>query len=209
MNILISDDHSIVRAGLKQLLKAIDPQFHIDEAPDGNDALAKIVKNNYDFIILDISMPGLSGLDILKALKERNIQTQTLVLSMHLEEQYALRAFNLGASGYLNKGSIYHNLEIAVKTILAGKRYISPEFAESLLFEKNTDNQKLPHERLSPREFQIMCMLAGGKSVKEVANNLCISDKTVSTHRMRLLDKMNFKKNAELTKYSIKNNLID
>jgi len=209
MKVLIADDHAIVREGLKMVIKKVDPQSKTDEAEKGSDALKKIENDDYDLVIMDISMPDTSGLDILKTLKDKDEQVPVLVLSIHPQEQYAIRAFNLGASGYLCKSSVYEELEIAIKTILAGKRYISRELAESMIFDKKRDMGKVPHEKLSAREFQIMCMLAKGKTIKEVAGELFISDKTVSTHRMRLLQKMNFTKNAELTNYAIKNGLIE
>lgn len=209
MKILISDDHSIVREGLKQIVKNINPDSIIDEAVEGVDALLKIENNEYDLVILDISMPGKSGLDILKTLNAKEKKVQILMLSIHPQEQYAVRAFKLGASGYLCKSSIYTELETAIKSILSNRKYISPAFAEKMIFGKSGDIIKTPHEKLSEREFQIMCMLAKGKTVKEIAVELCISDKTVSTHRTRLLSKMGITKNAELTSYALKNDLIE
>lgn len=209
MKVLISDDHSIVREGLKQTVLRMYPDTFVDEASDGNEALLKIENNNYDLVILDISMPGKSGLDILKILKDKNIEAQILILSMHPQEQYAVRVYNLGASGYLSKSSVTNELETAIRTILSNEKYISHSFAKSLIFEKTKNINKAPHEKLSEREFQVMCMLAKGKSVKEIADELFISDKTVSTHRMRLLEKMKLKKNVELASYAIKNDLIE
>ncbi len=209
MHVLVADDHSIVREGLKQIIRKIEGVSKVEEASDGHEALSKIEKNKYDLVILDISMPGLSGLDILKTMKDKNEKAHVLILSVHPQEQYAIRAFKLGAAGYLCKDSINEELSSAIKKIAVGSKYISPAFAEKIAFDKNGDINKLPHEKLSEREFQIMCMLANGKTVKEIANELNISDKTVSTHRMRLLEKMGFRNNAELTHYAIKNNLVE
>jgi DNA-binding NarL/FixJ family response regulator len=209
MKVLIADDHPVIREGLKQILKKVDAISFIDEAIDGNETIDKIEKNEFDLIIMDISMPGKTGLDILKTLKDKNEKAHILILSVHPQEQYAIRAFKLGASGYLCKNSVYEELATAIKTILAGGRYISPALAEKIVFNKKDSLNIAPHEKLSEREFQVMCMLAKGKSVKEIAAELFISDKTVSTHRMRLLVKMGMKKNADLTCYAIRNELIE
>ena len=208
MKILIADDHSIVREGLKQILKQVDANALVEEVENGIEALDKIGNYEYDLIIMDISMPGKSGLDILKTLKDKNIHANILILTIHPQEQYAIRAMKLGASGYLSKDSLYEELANAIQTILAGKRYISPALAESILFETKEDLNKSPHEKLSEREFQIMCMLAKGRPVTEIATDLFISGKTVRTHRMRLFEKMGIKNNAELISYAIKNKLI-
>lgn len=209
MKVLITDDHSVVREGLKQIVRKINTTFIADEAVNGNDALEKIKKNRYDLVIMDISMPDKSGLDILKILKDKSKEIKVLILSIHPQEQYAIRALKLGASGYLCKDSVYEELTTAISTILAGGKYISPAIAEKLIFNTKNGVYYHPHEKLSEREFQIMCMLAKGINVKEIAVELHISDKTVSTHRIRILEKMGMKKNAELTSYAIKNDLIE
>lgn len=209
MRVLIADDHSVVREGLKDIIKKEVEDSLFDEATNGIEALNKLETNEYDLIILDVSMPDKSGLDILQAMKEKNLTAHILVLSIHPQEQYAVRVMKLGASGYLCKNEIYEELAKAIKTIIAGGKYISQTLADKIIFDKNDGITKAPHEKLSEREFQIMCMLAKGKSVKEIADELCISDKTVSTHRMRLLEKMGMKKNAELTSYAIRNELIE
>lgn len=209
MNVLIADDHAVVREGLKIILKKIDAQSKIEEASTGYEALYKLENNDYEIAILDISMPGISGIDILKTLKDKNIKGKFLILSVHRQEQYALRAFKLGASGYICKDTVYDELHYAIKSVLSGKTYISPILAEKILLAQKAGNARTLHEKLSEREFQIMCMLARGNSVKEVAATLFISDKTVSTHRSRILEKMGMKKNAELTAYALKNDLIE
>jgi len=209
MKVLIADDHAIVRGGLKQILLKMDEVSTVDETGDGHKTLAKIEENKYDIVILDISMPGMSGLDILKTMKDRNETANVLILSIHPQDQYAIRAIHLGASGYLCKDSIYEEIQDAIKKIAAGGKYISSTLVENIVFTKNLDANKLPHEKLSEREFQVMCMLAQGSSVKEIAAELSISDKTVSTFRSRILEKMGMKKNADLTLYAIRNDLIE
>lgn len=209
MKVLIADDHTIVREGLKQILKKLDAEVLIDEAENGNVALVNIEKNEYDLVIMDISMPEKSGFDVLKILKDKNIVTKILMLTIHPQEQYTIRAFKLGASGYLSKSSLHEELAKAIRTILSGKKYIPPSLAEKILFDTKDGLHKTPHEKLSEREFQIMCMLTKGISIKEIADQLFISDKTVSTHRMRLLEKMGMKNNAELISYAIRNELIE
>lgn len=208
MRVLIADDHSIVREGLKQILNQVVSNAWIDEANNGDETLEYILKNEYNLVIMDISMPKKSGLDVLKIIKDSEINTKILVLTMHPQEQYAIRVMKLGASGYLCKSSLYEELAIAIKTILEGKRYISSSLAESILFESPDNRSKFPHEKLSEREFQIMRMLAKGKSVGEIASELFISDKTVRTHRIRILEKMKLKNNAELIVYALRNELI-
>jgi two-component system invasion response regulator UvrY len=209
MKILIADDHAIVREGVKQIVKSLPEVTLIDEAWEGYQALEKIKAEEYDLVILDISMPGLSGLDILQNLKHRNLKTNVLILSLYPQEQYAIRAFKLGASGYLSKNSAFEELTEAIKKISAGGKYISSSIAEKLLFDDPVKALQNPHEALSEREFQIMLMLARGKSVTEIAKDIFISDKTVSTYRARIMEKMGLKKNADLTLYAIKNNLIE
>jgi DNA-binding NarL/FixJ family response regulator len=209
MKILIADDHAIVREGVKQIVKTLPEVKQIDEVADGKEALSKLSKTHYDLAILDISMPEISGLDLLQHMKNNNIQTRVLILSFHPQEQYAVRAFKLGASGYLSKDSAFEELANAIRKIAAGGKYVSVAFAEKLLFnEVSSTNQQL-HESLSEREFQVMIMLAKGESVTEIAGEIFISDKTVATYRTRIMEKMNMKKNAELTIYAIRNKLIE
>jgi two-component system, NarL family, invasion response regulator UvrY len=208
MEILIADDHAIVREGLKQYVKTLDEVSLIDEAEEGNGAWTKIKEGSYDLVILDVSMPGMSGLDVLRKMKERKIKSRVLILSVHPQEQYAIHAIKMGASGYLSKDSAFEELTLAIRKIASGGRYISSAFAETLAFNDNSGTDKL-HEKLSEREYQVMVMLAKGKSVTETAKEILISDKTVSTYRARILEKMGMKKNAELTIYAIKNNIID
>jgi DNA-binding NarL/FixJ family response regulator len=209
MKILIADDHQVVIEGLKMITEKATSCSLIDEATNGTEAFTKIMNNDYNLVILDISMPGKTGLDILKELKDKNKITPVLILSVHPQEQYAVRVIKLGASGYLCKNSMYEELANAIRKILAGGRYITPALAEKIVFDDNYALNRAPHEKLSEREFQIMCMIAIGKSVTDIAEDLFISDKTVSTHRSRILEKMGMKTNAQIMSYAIKNNLVE
>ena len=209
MKILIADDHTVVRQGLKQIIQNLNTFSIIEEAQEGHEALEKIKSEHFDFVILDITMPGLSGLDILQSLKNLGIKRNILILSVHPQEQYAIRALRMGASGYLSKESAFDELELAIRKISLGQKYISSVIAEKLAFNAADQAGTPLHERLSEREFQVMCMLAQGISVTEIGKRLFVSDKTVSTHRTRLLGKMDMKKNAELTLYAVKNGLIE
>lgn len=209
MKVLIADDHLVVRKGLKGIVETMDEVSIVDEAKDGHEALARIEEGGYDIVILDITMPGPTGLDILRMMKYKNQKARILILSVHPQEQYAIRALRLGASGYLSKSSAYEELALAIKKISAGGKYVSSDLAEQYIFHKKGDPDKALHERLSDREFQIMCMIAQGKSVLEIARELLLSDKTVSTHRTHILEKMGMKKNADLMLYAIRNSLIE
>jgi DNA-binding NarL/FixJ family response regulator len=209
MKILVADDHAIVREGVKQILRTLPEVCLIDEANEGDKALMMINKENYDLVILDISMPGRSGLDLLQIIRQRDTKTRVLMLSFHPQEQYAVRAFKLGASGYLSKDSAFEELEEAIRKIAAGGKYISSAFAEKLFFLSTEKGTQSVHDSLSVREFQVMIMLAKGKTVAEIAAEIFISDKTVSTYRSRIMEKMGMKKNADLTSYAIRNNLIE
>lgn len=208
MKILICEDHKIVRDGLREILQQIEGIMLIEEAKDANDALIMLRSAVFDVMLLDISLPDKNGLEVLKIVKEKWPLTNVLILSMFPQEQYALRALKLGASGYLTKNTASSELLIAVKIVSGGGKYISQDFAESFStnIDKNAVRQK--HEVLSEREFAIMINLANGKSLLDIANELFISVKTVSTYRTRLMGKMELTKNTELTKYCIENNLI-
>jgi DNA-binding NarL/FixJ family response regulator len=209
MKILIADDHATVREGVKQIVKTLPEVTLIDEVSEGNEAMLKIKEVGYDLVILDISMPGLSGLEILRNIKERKINTRVLMLSFHPEEQYAVRAFNLGASGYLSKDSAYEELAAAIHKIAAGGKYVSSVFAEKQFFTDPEQGDQKLHDSLSNREFQVMIMLAKGKTVLEIAKEIFLSDKTVSTYRSRIMEKLGMKKNTDLTFYAIRNDLIE
>ena len=208
MKILICDDHQIVREGLKQILLQLDGVTLISEARDGHEALLLLKSDFFDILLLDISLPNLSGLEVLQSVMVQRPSTNVLMLSMHPQEQYAIRALKLGASGYLTKDTASEELLQAIRKISSGGKYISQSLAESIAqqLDKNIFRQK--HEILSNREFGIMIKLANGKSLQEIGSELFISDKTVSTYRSRIMKKMELSKNTDLTRYCLANNLI-
>ncbi|MBW2595610.1 MAG: response regulator transcription factor [Deltaproteobacteria bacterium] len=209
INILIADDHPIVREGLKQIISETDDMMVADEAGNGREVLDLVRKKEYDLLLLDISMPGRSGLEILKELKSEYPKLPVLILSIYPEEQYAVRAFRAGASGYLTKASAPNELISAIKKIVNGGRYVSESLAEKLTYYLDEDSSRPPHDLLTDREYQVMLMLGSGKTVKEVAEELFLSVKTISTYRTHILEKMKMKNNAEVTLYVIKNKLVD
>ena len=209
IKILIADDHAVVRRGLKQIL-AEEPNMAVfGEACNAQEVLKNVREQNWDIVILDITMPDRSGLEVLKELKNIRPKLPVLILSIHPEEQYAVRVLKAGAAGYMTKESAPEELVKAVRKVIKGSKYISPSLAEKLAFDLETDSEKPLHEALSNREYQVMCMIASGKTVKEIAKELYLSVKTISTHRARILEKMKMKTNAELTHYAIKNRLVD
>ncbi len=208
IRILVADDHAIVREGLKQILADVGDMTVCDEAASGAETLAKIRKREYDVVLLDISMPGRSGLEVLKDIKAEHPKQPVLILSMHAEEQYAVRALRAGASGYLTKASAPDELIGAIRKVSYGRKYVSASLAEKLAFALDIDTKKPPHETLSDREYQVMLLIASGKRVTEIAAELCLSVKTISTYRRHILEKMQFTTNAEITMYAIQNKLL-
>ena len=206
--ILMADDHAIFREGLRQILEDVPDLVVVDEASRGQEVLDKVSKKDYDLLLLDIAMPGLSGLDTLKLLKSQKPNLRVLILSMYPEEQYAIRAMKAGAYGYIAKASASEELIQAIRKVSRGEKYFSSSIAEKLLSDFQPDPEQPLHERLSDREYQIICMIGRGKTVSEIADALALSVKTVSTHRMHILEKMQMKTNAELTNYAIKHNLV-
>ncbi len=209
IKILIADDHAVVREGVKHILSEMPDMVIAGEAGKGQEVLEKVGKNEYDLILLDIAMPGRDGLEILKDLKLQKPKLPVLILSMFPEEQYALRALKSGASGYLTKDSIPDELIKAIQKIVRGGKYISSSFSEKMLFSFDSDAEKPLHETLSDREYQVMRMIASGKTLKEIADELALSVKTVSTYRSRILVKTGMKNNVELTHYAVKHRLVD
>ena len=203
------DDHGIVREGIKRIINDTNDINIIDEASNGEEALLLIKKKKFDLILLDISMPGKNGIQTLKEIKKINSQLPVLMLSMHAEDQYAMRSIKAGASGYLTKDSASDKLVTAIRKIYAGRKYISAEVAELLITDIYHEEEKKLHSLLSDREFEILKFIINGLSPKEIAKNLKISDKTVSTYRSRVLKKLNMQTTAELIKYGINNNLLD
>ncbi len=206
--ILMADDHAIFREGLRQILEDVPDLVVVDEASRGQEVLDKVSKKDYDLLLLDIAMPGLSGLDTLKLLKSQKPNLRVLILSMYPEDQYAIRAMKAGAYGYIAKASASEELIQAIRKVSRGEKYFSSSIAEKLLSDFQPDPEQPLHERLSDREYQIICMIGRGKTVSEIADALALSVKTVSTHRMHILEKMQMKTNAELTNYAIKHNLV-
>jgi two-component system, NarL family, invasion response regulator UvrY len=209
LRVLIADDHAIVRAGLKQFLAEVPDITVAGEAGSGTEALELIRQGEWDVVLLDIAMPDMTGIDVLKRLRHDKPDLPVLILSIYPEEQYAVSMLRAGASGYLTKESAPEQLEQAIRKVATGHRYVSPALAELLALEVGGDAGRPAHETLSQREFQVFSKLAAGKAVSEIAGELCLSVKTISTYRARILEKMGMKNNAELTYYAIKNHLIE
>jgi two-component system invasion response regulator UvrY len=209
IKILVADDHTIFREGLKRILAECQDVIVADEASNGREVLDKIWNNQYDMVLLDISMPGMTGLEALKQLKNDKPRLPVLVLSMHPEEQYAVRALRAGASGYLTKESAPDELITAIRKISQGRKYITSSLAERLAFEVETDSEKPLHDILSDREYQVLRMIASGSTIKQIAKELSLSIKTVSTYRTRIMGKMKMKTNAELMHYALKHQILD
>jgi DNA-binding NarL/FixJ family response regulator len=208
LKILIADDHAIVRKGLKQILLEEYPSAIIKEAGDAESLLAEITKDSWNVVICDMSMPGRSGLDALTQIKQMAPHLPVLIMSMYPEDQYALRVLKAGASGYIGKETIHDDIIRAIQTVSLGKKFITPTIAEKLANALGEDNALQPHESLSDREFDVFKLLASGKAVSEIASQLSLSATTVSTYRSRIMEKMNMRTNAELTRYAIEKNLI-
>lgn len=209
IKVLIADDHPIVRQGLRQILSGIPDMAVTGEAVNGQEALNQVRAGGWDVLVLDITMPDHSGLDILKELKLEQPDLPVLVLSIHGEEQFAVRVLKAGASGYLTKENAPAELIEAIRKVVGGGKYISRSLAETLAFGLGTDSRRLRHETLSDREFQVMQLMARGKTLAEIAESLSLSPKTISTYRSRLLEKMNLKTNAEIIRYAIENGLLE
>ncbi|WP_205511556.1 response regulator [Longitalea arenae] len=205
---LIADDHSLIRKGLSTLLREEFPGAEVSEVTDSAALLREAVVQKWDLIISDISMPGRNILETLRQLKKLLPATPVLILSVHPEDQYVVRALKAGASGYLNKESHPDELIKAVRQLLQGKKYVSAEGAEKLAAAFGDDPNQLPHEKLSEREFDVLKRIASGKTVSEIASSLSLSVNTISTYRSRILEKMNMQNNSELTVYAIENKLI-
>jgi len=208
IRILIADDHPIVREGYKKILMSQPDMDVTGEAGNGQEVLDLVQKKDFDLILLDISMPGRSGLEILKELKGQKPHLPVMILSIYPEEQYAVRAFRDGASGYLTKASTPKELIAAIRKVSQGGRYVTEALAEKLTYFLHGDVDKAPHEKLSDREYQVMLLIASGKTVTQIAEELCLSVKTISTYRRHILEKMQFATNAEITMYAIQNKLL-
>jgi two-component system, NarL family, invasion response regulator UvrY len=209
IRVLVADDHAVVREGLKRILESAGDMSLIGEAGDGDELLRLIGKVACDVVVLDLAMPGMPGLEALGEIRRRKPQLPVLILSMYPASQYAVRTLTDGASGYLHKGDPPSELVKAIRTVVQGRRYISEPVAEALAAHVDATAGKAPHERLSNREFQILRLIALGRSMREIARELSLSVKTVSTFRSRVLEKLGLTQNAELTRYALKNGLID
>ena len=208
IRVLIADDHTVVRRGLRQILLEGFPTAQIEEVPDAEELIKRVMQAEWDVVISDLSMPGRSGLEALQQIKQVQPKLPVLILSIHPEEQYAIRVLKAGASGYLSKDSAPDELVNAVQRVLLGKKYITDTIAEKLASVLDQDSNKAPHEYLSDREFSVLKMLAAGKSVSDIAETLFLSVTTVSTYRSRIMTKMNMKSNADLTLYAVEHKLL-
>ena len=209
MKILIADDHAIVRKGLKHLLFEEYPAAKIEEVADGGSLITKVINEEWDVVLCDLDMPGRNGLDAMRQIKEIAPKLPVLIVSIYPEDQYAVRVLKAGAAGYVSKDAATEELVKAVQRVLQGRKYISSSIAELIADDMSySGSDKAPHELLSDREFEVFKLIASGKSVSEIAEKRSLSSSTVSTHRARILTKMNMKTNAELTRYGLDNKLI-
>ena len=209
IKVLITDDHPVVRQGIRQILAEYSDIVLVDEAGGGSELLEKARETQYDVILLDISMPGKSGLELLKDLKVLRPETAVLILSVHPETQYAIRALKSGASGYLPKSTLPTELITAVRRVAAGKKYITSSLAEILATDFEQPDEKPIYQSLSDREFDVLCQLASGTSIKEIGENLSLSAKTISTYRERILEKLSLKTTADIIRFAIQEGLVD
>ena len=209
MRILIADDHAVVRRGLKEILADTLPGVDFSEAGNGDEVLSQLAKSSINLLVLDISMPGRSGVDVLRDVKHAYPRMPVIILSCQPEEQYAVRCLKAGASAYINKESAPEELALATKKILSGGHYVSTSLAEKLIANLDEDADKPLHEQLSDREFEVMKLISAGVPLTEIGDRLHVSVKTISTYRSRIMEKMQMKSNAELTRYAMTYNLID
>ncbi len=209
IKVLIADDHAILRRGLIEILTRELGSAECGEAENAQQVLAQVRSHDWDLVILDVTMPGRSGIDVLGDLKRLRPRLPVLVLSMHAEDQYGKRVLRAGASGYMNKDTAPEELIKAIQRVLAGGRYVSPALAEKLALELNRYSERSPDETLSDREFEVLRMIASGKTVSQIADQLHLSVTTISTYRARILEKMNMTNSAELMQYALRNHLVD
>lgn len=207
--VFIVDDHAILRRGIRDILSDGDSIEVVGEAQDYSELRAQMKSVTIDLLLLDINLPGKNGIDILKILHEENPRLKVLMLSMYAEDQYAVRALKAGAHGYLNKGSAPELLLDAVRQIMSGKKFITPQIAQALADNLTREDTETPHTRLSDREFQTLCLMASGQRLADIAETLALSPKTVSAYRARILEKMGMRNNAELTHYALKHALVE
>ena len=209
IKVLLADDHAVVRHGLTKILTEESGTFTFGEAGNGAEVFELVRKQKWDIVVMDVTMPGRNGIEVLKELKRLHKHLPVLILSFHPEDQYAIRALRNGASGYITKASAPEELVKAIHKILRGEKYISADLAKKIPFYLDPETDQPPHEKLSDREYQVLCMLASGKASKDIAEELSLSVKSISTYRSRILEKFNLKTNAELIHYAIQNNLVE
>ncbi|MCE5313210.1 MAG: response regulator transcription factor [Nitrospiraceae bacterium] len=209
ISILVADDHAILRRGLKQIIADTPDMTVSAEAANGEEVMQQLSKNSFDVVLLDISMPGKSGLDVIKDIRLQKPKLPVLILSMYPEDQYAMRLLRSGASGYLTKESAPSELVTAIRKVASGGKYVSPSLAEKLACYFEEDSGMPSHETLSDREYQVMLMIASGMTATDISKKLFLSVKTISTYRARILEKMHLKNNSEITHYAIKNMLLE
>ncbi len=208
INVLIADDYPLIRKGMKHILSEASDMYVTDEACTGQEVLEKTSEKHYDIVLLDITLPDMNGLGLLKELKTRDPALPVLIISMHSEEKYALSAFKYGASGYLNKRTAADELLNAIKQVTCGKKWITPAIEDNLLYPLDFCDMKVPHQSLTNREMQVLCMIASGNSAKEIAGLLFLSDKTVFCYRDRISKKLRLKNTSEIIRYAIRHDLV-
>jgi two-component system invasion response regulator UvrY len=209
IRVLVVDDHQIVREGLKHIMSGHDDILVAGEASEGGEALQKVASEEYDLVMLDISLPDMSGLDVLVSIKKQKPILPVLILSIYPEEKYALRALRAGASGYLTKESARNELVQAIHEAVSGKKYVTSSLAQKLASQLDLNSEKPPHEALSDREYQVLLGISSGKSVNKIASEMFLSPSTISTYRSRILKKLDLKTNADLTRYALENGLLN
>lgn len=208
IQVIIADDHPVMRHGIKRILEEEADMQVVGEAANGQELLQRIEQSSCDCVLLDIGMPGRDGLDALSYIRRNYPKLPVLILSVYPEDQFGPRVLKSGAAGYMNKESACDQLVKAIRKVCTGGKYVSPALAEKIAGDLAADNNVPPHEKLSSREYQVMRLIASGKTVGQIARELCLSEKTISTHRARILEKMEMKNNAQLTYYGIHNNLV-